>query len=354
MRIPELETLAAELRAGRINRFDFLRASAALGLTAAAAASVLDPFNALSVMAATNPNVTPAHPVKKSKYLIGFSQSELTNGFRSTESASMAAEAQKRSAKYNYTTTVANSDSNKQVSDVGDLITKKCDLIVLTPLQKDPLRAATSKAIAAGIPVIEIDRTSTGVPGADYVTAIESNFIQQGEKVANWMVANTTGPINYVELLGTTGASPAIDRHKGFHNVIDKVSRFKLLAAQDGNFQLPGGKQVMTSFISRFGSRINMIYAHNDDMAVGALQALRAAGVTKLPYIGTIDGTKRAIQNVANGIFSICVQSDPHFGPVTFDTIDQYFAGKAIPGSITVKDHTYTKANAASLISTGF
>ncbi len=354
MRIPELETLAAELRAGRINRFDFLRASAALGLTAAAAASVLDPFNALSVMAATNPNVTPAHPMKKSKYLIGFSQSELTNGFRSTESASMAAEAARRSAKYSYTTTVANSDSNKQVSDVGDLIAKKCDLIVLTPLQKDPLRAATSRAIAAGIPVIEIDRTSTGTAGVDYITVIESNFVQQAEIVANYFVKNTTGPINYVELLGTTGASPAIDRHTGFHNVIDKVSRFKLLAAQDGDFKLATGKQVMTNLISRFGSKIDLVYAHNDDMAVGALQALRAAGVTKLPYIGSIDGTKRAILNVANGIFQVCVSSDPHFGPVTFNTIDQYFAGKAIVPFVQVHDHTYTKANAMSLLSTGF
>ncbi len=354
MRIPELETLAAELRAGRINRFDFLRAAAALGLTAAAAASVLDPFNALSVMAATNPNITPAHPMKKSKHLIGFSQSELNNGFRVTESASMLSDSAKRSAKYSYIATVANSDTNKQVSDVGDLIARKCDLIVLTPREADPLRAATNKAIAAGVPVIEIDRTSTGRAGLDYVTVIESNFVQQAEIVANYFVKNTSGPINYVELLGTTGASPAIDRHKGFHNVIDKVSRFRLLAAQDGNFTLPDGKQVMTNFISRFGSKIDLVYAHNDDMAVGALQALRAAGVTKLPYIGSIDGTKRAILNVANGIFQVCVSSDPHFGPLTFDTIDRYFAGKAIPGFIQVHDHTYTKSNAISLLSTGF
>src|SRR5918912_1612421 len=151
----ELENLAAELRAGKINRFDFLRGAAGLGLSAAAAASALDPFNALAVMAACNPNQTPAHAPKKAKYLIGFSQSELNNPWRTAESDSMAAEAKLRKAKYNYITTVANSDTNKQVSDVGDMIARKCDLIVITPREVDPLRAATAKALAAGIPVIE-------------------------------------------------------------------------------------------------------------------------------------------------------------------------------------------------------
>jgi len=350
----ELDKLAAELRAGRINRFDFLRAAAGLGLSAAAAASVLDPFNALSVLAATNPNVTPAHPMKKSSYKIGFSQSELNNGFRLTETNSMQAEAKKRASKYTYQFTNAQSDTNKQVTDVNTLIAAKCDLIVLTPREKDPLRAATQAAIKAGVPVIEIDRTSTGTAGTDYVTAIESNFIVQGERVGNWFVKNTKGNLNYVELLGTTGASPAIDRHTGFHNVIDKESRFKSLAAQDGNFTLPDGKTAMSNLITKYGSKIDMIYAHNDDMAVGALQALKQAGVTKKIYIGAIDGTKRGIGYVASGVFSVIVQSDPHFGPVTFDTIDQYFAGKKIPTSITVKDHIYTKENAAMLLNTGF
>ena len=184
---------------------------------------------------------------------------------------------------------------------MGDLIAKGCDLIVLTPREEDPLRAATIKALAAGVPVIEIDRTSTGKAGVDYVCAIESNFVQQGEKVGNWMVANTHGTINYVELRGTTGASPAILRRQGFHNVIDKYSRFKLLDAQDGNFTLPDGKKMMKNLITRFGTKIDMIYAHNDDMGYGAFQAMQEAGFTKKVYIGSIDGTKRNIALVAAG-----------------------------------------------------
>ena len=350
----ELEQLAAELRAGKINRFDFLRGAAGLGLSAAAAASALDPFNALAVMAACNPNQTPAHPPKKAKRLIGFSQSELNNPWRTAESDSMRAEAKKRTATYAYIQTVANSDTNKQVSDVEDLIARKCDLIVLTPREKDPLRAATNKARAACVPVIEIDRTSTGKPGVDYVCAIESNFVSQGMKVAKWMVQNTHGPINYVELRGTTGATPAIDRHNGFHKVIDPIKRFHMLDSQDGDFVLDKAKTITTNWITKFGTKIDMVYAHNDAMAVGAYQAMREAGFTKHVYVGTIDGWKRAISYVGKGIFSICVQSNPHFGPITFDTIDKYFAGQKIPLNITIQDHTYVKSNAMSLLSTGF
>ncbi len=333
-----------------LQRREFLRRSAALGL-AVGAGRVLVPFAAY---AAGNPNATPAKAAKKAKYLIGFSQSELNGTWRTAESDSMAAEAQKRSDKFDYRTTVANSDTNKQISDVSDLIAAKCDLIVITPREQDPLRAATQKALAAGIPVIEIDRTSTGKPGEDYVCAIESNFVQQGQKVGLWMVQNTSGPVNYVELRGTTGASPAILRHNGFHDVIDKQSRFTLLDSQDGDFTLAGGKKVMTNYITRFGPKIDMLYAHNDDMAVGAYQAMKEAGVTKKVDIGSIDGTKRAIQYVADGDFSVVVQSDPHFGPVTFDTIEKYFNGQAIPATVPVSDHTYTKQNAAQLVSTGF
>ena len=223
----ELEKLAAELRAGGINRSDFLRGAAGLGLTAAVAITALDPFNAMSVLAASNPNSSPAHPAKKSKYLIGFSQSELDNGWRTAETNSMASFAKTLSSRYDYVATIANGDTNKQVSDVGDLVAQHCDLIVITPREEQPLRAANAKALAAGIPVILIDRDTGEKPGTTFLTAIESNFILEGQKVANYLVSQTTGPINYVELRGSTGATPAIQRGQGFHGVINKLSPFQ-------------------------------------------------------------------------------------------------------------------------------
>ncbi len=351
----ELDKLAAELRTGKINRYDFLRGAAGLGLTAAVAASALDPFHAASVMAATNPNHTPAMTKKKSKYLIGFSQSELANGWRGAETDSMNAWAARPEikAKYNFKMTIGNGDTSKQVTDVYDLVAAGCDLIVLTPREVDPLKAATDRALKAGIPVIEIDRTSKGKAGVDYVTAIESNFVLEAENIAKYFVANTTGPINYVELLGTTGASPAIDRHAGFHKIVDGISRFKMLDAQDGNFQLAPAKTIMSNWITRFGTKIDLVYGANDDMAYGAFQAAQQAGFSKPLRWASIDGTKRNIKLVSQGKWDIVVTCDPHFGPITFKTIDQYFAGKAIPTNITVNDYVITKANAAMLLSKG-
>jgi len=342
------------LKSGDLTRAQFIRAAAMLGVSMTTVGAALNGGSDVAEAAACKPSRTPAHVAKKTKYKVGFAQSELNNPWRTAETQSMKDEAKRLSNRFIYTWNTANSSTNKQVSNVEDFIAQKVDFIVVTPREQDPLRAATAKALAACIPVFEIDRTSKGKAGLDYVTFIGSDFVAQGAKVAHWMVQHTKGPINYVELYGTTGATPAILRRKGFHHVMDKQSRFKLLAGQDGNFTLADGKRVMQNFISKFGSKIDMVYCHNDDMAFGAYQALQSAGINKKIYIGTIDGQRKAIQYVADGKFSVCVQSDPRFGPLTFKTINNYIAGKKIPAWVVVNDHTYIKANAKSLLSTGF
>jgi len=351
VRFNDLEDL---IKRGDLNRGEFIRAAAMLGVSMSAVGAVLNGGTDVADAAACKPSRTPAKVPKKANYKVGFAQSELTNPWRTAETDSMKTVFNQHKNRFSYTWNNASSSTNKQVSNVEDFIAQKVDFIVVTPLQQDPLRAATAKALAACIPVFEIDRQSSGRAGKDFVTFIGSDFVAQGAKVGRWMVANTKGPINYVELYGTTGATPAILRRQGFHRVIDKQSRFRLLAGQDGNFTLAGGKQVMQNFISKYGQKIDMVYAHNDDMAFGALQALKSAGITKKVYVGTIDGQKKMIQAVAAGTVSVCVQSDPRFGPITYQTINNYLAGKKIPGWVVVHDHTYTKQNAASLVYTGF
>lgn len=342
------------LKRGDLNRGEFIRAAGMLGVSLTTVGAVLNGGSDVAEAAACRPSATPAKVARKAHYKVGFAQSELTNPWRTAETNSMQSVFHAHKNRFTYTWNNAFSSTNKQVSNVEDFIAQKVDFIVVTPLEQDPLRAATVKALAACIPVIEVDRESAGKAGVDFVTFIGSDFVAQGEKVGRWMAANTKGHINYVELYGTTGATPAILRRKGFHNIIDKQKRFKLLAGQDGNFTLAGGKQVMQNFISKFGNKIDMVYSHNDDMAFGALQALKSAGITKHVYIGTIDGQRRMIQDVAAGLVSICVQSDPRLGPLTFQTINKYIAGKKIPGWVVVRDHTYTRQNAAKLVNTGF
>jgi ABC-type sugar transport system substrate-binding protein len=353
----DLDKLAAELRAGKINRFDFLRGAAGLGLSAAAAASVLDPVNAMAVMAASkgNPLVTPAHPPKKAKYLIGFSQSELNNTWRFAETKSMKDEWSAHwSAKYDYAYTVANGDTSKQVSDVGDLIAKGCDLIVLTPREVDPLRPATVRALAAGVPVIEIDRKSAGTPGKDYLCLINNDQVAQGVNVAKYFIQNTTGTINYLELRGSTGAGPAIDRGGGWHKTIDPVKRFNMLDSQDGDFTLATAKKIMTNWITKFGSKIDLVYAHNDGMGDGAYQAVQEAGLTKKIHWGSIDGQNDVFSRIAAGQWDVCVTNWPFYGPITWKWVNAYFTGQKVPAHLVPTDYIVTKANAKSFIGKGF
>jgi ABC-type sugar transport system substrate-binding protein len=353
----ELETLADELRAGKINRFDFLRGAAGLGLGAAAAASILDPFNAISVMAAskTNPLITPAHPAKKSKYLIGFSQSELNNTWRFAETKSMKDEWTAHwTTKYDYISTVANGDTAKQVSDVGDLIARGCDMVVLTPREVDPLKAATVRALAAGVPVIEIDRNSAGTAGKDYLTLINNDQFSQGVKVGNYFIQNTKGPINYLEVRGSTGAGPAILRGGGWHKVIDPVKRFKMLDTQDGDFTLATAKKIMTNWITKFGNKVDLVYAHNDGMGDGAYQAIQEAGFTKKLLWGSIDGQNDIFQRIAQGKWDICVTNSPKYGPLTWKWVNSYFTALKVPTNIVPVDVTVTKANAKMMEGQGF
>jgi galactofuranose transport system substrate-binding protein len=347
------EELIERLRRRELTRAEFLRAAVALGVSIPTIATLLNGGSDVA-LAGCDPSKTPASVTKKSKYTVGFSQSELNNPWRTAETDSMNDEAKKQAGEFNYIWTNANSSTNKQVSDVEDFVAKKVDFIVLTPREEDPLRAATVKALAACIPVFEIDRRSTGESGKDYVTFIGSDFEEQGRRVARWFIQNVSGPINYVELYGSTGADPAIKRHLGFHEVIDKEKRFTFLAGQDGDFTLPKGKSVMQNFISKFGNKIDMVYSHNDAMAVGAFQAWQGAGVSKRLHVGTIDGWKTAVEYVADGKFDVCVQSNPRFGEITFKTIKDYIAGKAIPGWVVISDHIYTKENAKALVNTGF
>ncbi len=353
----DMDKLAGELRSGKINRFDFLRGAAALGLSAAAAASALDPFNAMEVMAASkgNPLVTPAHPPKKAKYLIGFSQSELNNTWRFAETKSMKDEWTAHwTAKYDYISTVANGDTAKQVSDVGDLIARGCDLVVLTPREVDPLKAATVRALAAGVPVIEIDRNSAGTPGKDYLCLINNDQYSQGVKVGNYFIQNTTGTINYLELRGSTGAGPAILRGGGFHHVIDPVKRFNMLDSQDGDFTLATAKKIMTNWITKFGTKIDMVYAHNDGMGDGAWQAVQEAGFNKKLRWGSIDGQNDIFLRIAQGNWDVCVTNSPMYGPLTWKWVNAYFTAQKVPANIVPVDTTVTKANAKAMEGKGF
>ncbi len=298
---------------------------------------------------------SPPKLTKKAHYKVGFSQNINNAPWRIAETTSMQQEASKRGDQLIYTD--AQGSDSKQVSDMQSIIAQKPDAIFMAPLTEKGEISAIKQADAACIPVILLDRDADHTivqPGKDYVSFIGSDFIQQGKRDADWLIQATHGKANIIELQGTTGATPAILRGKGFDQEISSQSGMKVVASQDANFDRATGLKVMQTLLQSHPN-VTAVYAHNDEMALGAMQALKAAGKTpgKDVIVCSIDGENDALKAIVAGQEGAVVQSNPRFGPIAFQTLDQYTAGQQIPAWIVIHDNMYTAENASQALSSG-
>ena len=283
---------------------------------------------------------------------VGFSQMENNGPWRIAETKSMTDEAAKLGDKYNLVVTDAQAQTSKQVSDVEDLVSRGVNAIFLAPREFEGLAPALAAAKGAKIPVFLIDREAAGRVGEDYVTFIGSDFVKQGERVGGWLAKKTNGKAGIVELQGTAGASVANDRAKGFRNVIERFPDMKIIASQPANFTRAEGQKVMENLIQAHGKDITAVYAHNDEMALGAIQALKAAGMNpgKDVLVVSVDGEKAALEAIIAGDMNISVESNPRFGPVAFETYQKYLNGEQLPPKIVLEDKFYDSSNAAQFV----
>lgn len=291
-----------------------------------------------------------ASPPKLSKTTglkVGFSQNENTGPWRLAETKSMQTEAKAQGDTLIFAD--AQSSASKQISDVDTLIAQKVDVIVLAPLTSEPLAKAVQDAKAACIPVILIDRDvdhKLVSPNKDYITFIGSDFVKQGQLAADWLIKNTGGKAKIIELEGTTGASAATNRKTGFDDQIKTASGMSIIASQDADFNRDKGRQTMQTLLQAHPD-VTAVYAHNDEMAIGAIAALKAAGKKpgKDVIVVSIDGERDGMNAIINGELGTSVQSSPFFGPITFQTINQYASGTKVPDWVVVQDLQYTKDN---------
>ena len=279
--------------------------------------------------------------------VVGFSQSEKeVNPFRIAETESMRSEAKERGIK-KLVYTNANSQASKQISDIRDMIAQDVDAIVVAPLLEEGMDPALNAAKQAKVPVFLIDRETAGTPCEDYITFMGSNFLQQGKRAADIMANLTDEKANVAVLEGTPGASVTIDRTEGFEQGLKQYPNMEIVASQTGEFLRTKGQTVMEQLIQS-NPEIDAVYAENDEMALGAIQALKDAG--KDPgqdvKVISIDGTRQAVQAVITGDINAVIETNPRFGPLAFDTFEDFLAGKPIPQKIIVQDDVYTPKNA--------
>ncbi len=306
----------------------------------------------------------------KDTYKVGFSQVEMNNPWRTAQTASMREEAERLGHELVYTD--AGGSEAKQISDVDSMIAQQVDLIFLAPRSEKPLAQAVLKAKAAGIPVILLDRDvdhEIAEPGEDYVCFIGSNFVQEGARAAEWLATTMGGTATIIELEGTTGSSPAIDRQKGFRDFLAGTYAseenlgtpapapeggfpdMQIVASQTGDFARDEGRQVFET-LYQANPEANAVYAHNDEMALGAIAALEAAG--KIPgtdvIIVSVDGSRDALQAIVDGKLGATVECNPRFGPKAFETMMQYANGEEIPTTIINPDRFFDASNAEEFL----
>jgi ABC-type sugar transport system substrate-binding protein len=298
----------------------------------------------------------PPPLAKKDSYKVGFAQTESNNPWRIAQTNSMQDEAKKLGHQLVYTD--AAGSAAKQVADVNSMIAQGVDLIFLAPREEKPLIPAVMAAKKAGIPVILLDRNvdqSLAKAGEDYVTFIGSDFIDEGKRIAEWLIENKPDGAKIIELEGTVGSSPANDRKKGFDEAIAGKEGFEILASQSGDFARDKGRQVAEALLQAHPDA-DVIYAHNDEMAMGAIAALEAAG--KVPgkdvLVLSIDGGKEAVQAIVDGKIAAVVECNPRFGPKAFETMARYANGETIEPWVKNIDAFYDKNNAAQEVANAY
>jgi ABC-type sugar transport system substrate-binding protein len=286
---------------------------------------------------------------QKDSYTVGFAQSESNNPWRIAETKSFQDTAAE--CGWNVIVTDAGGSAAKQVSDVDSMIAQGIDVLFLPPREEDPLIPAVMRAQAAGIPTFLVDRSvnpDVAQAGTHYVAFLGSDFVDQGRRAAEYMMENFEGEQgNIIELEGTTGSSPANDRKTGFDEAIAADSKFTILESRSGDFSRDEGRRVMETLLQAH-PEVNIVYAHNDEMAIGAIQALEAAG--RKPgedvFIYSIDGTRDALQAIIDGKLEVTVESSPFFGPLACDVMKRYAAGETIEPWVKVEDRIFTPENA--------
>jgi len=291
-----------------------------------------------------------AGAVSAADLLVGFSQMGSESAWRTAETESIRSEATRRGIKLQFSD--AQDRQENQIKALRSFVAQRVDVIILAPKVETGWEPVLREVKRAKIPVVLIDRGIKVRDESLYATLIASDFVAEGRMAAEWLAAKLQGKGNIVELQGTPGAAPALDRKRGFQEGITKFPDLKIIKSQSGEFTRSKGKEVMEAFLKADGKNIQAVYAHNDDMALGAIQAIEEAGIKPGAdiIIVSIDGVKGAFEAMVAGKLNCTVECNPLLGPAAFDAVAALHAGKSLPKKTVVPDRVFEQSVAKDLI----
>ncbi|WP_084146862.1 ABC transporter substrate-binding protein [Paenibacillus wynnii] len=289
---------------------------------------------------------SPTDPI-----VLGFSQLGSESNWRNANTLSIV-DAAKESG---ITLIMENAEQSqeKQFEAIRSFIRKKVDVIAIAPVVQKGWEPILQEVKKAGIPVIVLDRSVNVDDGSLYVTFIGSDFYEEGVKAAKYMLdkmRHLPGPVTIAELEGTIGSTPSIDRGRGFRDTIKANSRFQITQILPANFTEVQGRAVMKAFLEKPREEWpQVLYSHNDDMALGAVEAIEEAGLTPGQdiIIISIDGTRRAVDSMIQGKINAVVECNPLLGPLLMQATKEIMTGRTLPKRMVPPEDIFTQETAA-------
>jgi simple sugar transport system substrate-binding protein len=303
-----------------------------------------------TVIAAIAAAGLPLPLLAQNKIVLGFAQIGAESEWRTANTESIKSAAKDAGIELKFSD--AQQKQENQIKALRSYIAQKVDVIAFSPVVESGWGTVLREAKAAKIPVILSDRAVDEKDDTLWVTFMGSDFVEEGRRAGRWLVEKTqgtTGDVNIVELQGTVGSAPAIDRKKGFEEIIKADPRYKIIRSQTGDFTRAKGKEVMEAFLKAEGKKINVLYAHNDDMAIGAIQAIEEAGLkpAKDILIISVDAVKGAFEAMIAGKLNVSVECSPLLGPQLMQAVKDLKAGKTLPRRIVTQEGVFPMEVAA-------
>ncbi len=282
---------------------------------------------------------------------VGFSQYASYNNWRVTNTDDINRALNEQGWKVIFAD--ANDDTAQQISDLEDMIAQKPDYLVVGAREQEGYESVLEEAKDAGIKVVLYDRLADG----PYDVLIQGDYLLEGENVGQAVVDTfgETDEINIVELTGTPGADVTAQRSEGFMNVISKHPNYKILASQVGNFSRTESQTAMENLIQSYGDQIDVVYAHSDDNGIGAINAIKAAGLTpgKDIQVFGVDGTKDGLQAIIDGEMKATYLCNPFYGDAIVELINKLEAGETFSDRVVLEGKLYTIDNAQASLDAG-
>ena len=310
----------------------------------------------LGLFACTTPStLPPTEAVKQKKtyqnIIVGFAQLGAESEWRVANTNSIKETADELGVELRFFD--GQQKQENQIEAIRKLIIQKVDVIGVAPIVETGWEEVFREAKDAGIPIIIVDRWAD-VPDDLYVSYLGSDFLEEGRKAARIMAKLVDGKANIVELVGTIDSAPANDRYTGFREILKSYPDMKIIDSESGDFTKARGKEVMAEFLRKQGHTITAVFAHNDEMAVGASDAIEEYGLRPGVDIKivSVDAAKGAFEAMITGKLNATVECNPLLGPQFFELALKVVNDEMVPKRVPSIESVFFPDNAAEILPT--